>query len=57
MADVEIERNEADGGLNLQIEVEVPGFVEKVTIPSPAAPGSVGRAVFRVLQDLGLTAA
>ena len=58
MADVEIERNEVgDEGLHLEIEVEVPGFVETVILPSPAAPGTVGRAVHRVLQDLGLTAA
>ena len=46
-----------DEGLHLEIEVEVPGFVETVTVPNPAQPGTVGRAVHRVLRDLGLTAA
>jgi hypothetical protein len=46
-----------DEGLHLEIEVEVPGFVETVTVANPAEPGTVGRAVHRVLRDLGLTAA
>ena len=46
-----------DEGLHLEIEVEVPGFVETVKVTHPDEPGSVGRAVFQVLRDLGLTAA
>ena len=58
MADVEIGRNEVgERGLRLEIEVEGPGFVETVKVEHPAEPGSVARAVQRVLRDLGLTAA
>ena len=44
-----------DEGLHLEIEVEVPGWTERIAIPSPARPGAVRRAVAQVLRDLGLT--
>jgi len=45
-----------DEGLYLEIEVELPGWTERVTVPSPARPGAVRSAVAKVLRDLGLTA-
>lgn len=63
MADVEIARNEiADPqvaqqfeGRHFEIEVEAPGWTERVVVSSPALPGAVRAAVAKVLRDLGLT--
>ena len=61
MADVEIGRNEIAGcsildeGLHFEIEIEVPGWTERVAVPTPARPGAVRRAVEKVLRDYGLT--
>jgi hypothetical protein len=44
-----------DEGLHYEIEVEAPGWTERVAIPSPARPGAVRGAVEKVLRDLGLT--
>lgn len=57
MADVEFARNEiADPQrLHFEIEIEVPGWTERVAVPSPARPGAVRGAVENVLRDLGLT--
>jgi hypothetical protein len=44
-----------DEGLHFEIEVEVPGWTERVAIPAPARPGAVRGAVEKVLRDLGLT--
>jgi hypothetical protein len=46
-----------DEGRHFEIEVEVPGWTERFSIPSPARPGAVRGAVAKVLRDLGLTAA
>jgi hypothetical protein len=43
-----------DEGLHVEIEVEAPGWTERVAIPSPARPGAVKDAVRKVLRDLGL---
>jgi hypothetical protein len=43
-----------DEGLHFEIEVEVPGWTERVAIPAPARPGDVRRAVARVLREFGL---
>lgn len=43
-----------DEGLHYEIEVEGPGWTERVEIPSPARPGAVKDAVRKVLRDLGL---
>ena len=64
MADPEIVRNEIaevacsilDEGLHFEIEVEAPGWTERVAVASPARPGAVRGAVAKVLRDLGLTA-
>ena len=45
-----------DEGLHLEIEVEVPGWTERVNVPAPARPGAVKAAVAKVFRDLGLTA-
>ena len=45
-----------DEGLYFEIEVEIPGWTERVAVPSPAQPGAVRGAVEKVLRDLGLTA-
>ena len=45
-----------DEGLHVEIEVEAPGWIERVAIPSPARPGAVKQAVQKVLRDLGLVA-
>lgn len=45
-----------DEGLHFEIEVEGPGWTERVAIPSPARPGAVKDAVRKVLRDLGLVA-
>jgi len=57
MANVESVRNLAclDEGMHLEIEVEVPGWTERVAVPSPARPGEVRGAVEKLLRDLGLT--
>ena len=44
-----------DEGLHLEIEVEVPGWTERIAIPAPAQPGAVKAAVAKVFRDLGLT--
>jgi hypothetical protein len=44
-----------DEGQHLEIEVEVPGWTERISVPSPARPGAVRRAVAKVFRDLGLT--
>lgn len=44
-----------DEGLHLEIEVEVPGWTERVAVPTPARPGAVRAAVAKVFRDLGLT--
>jgi hypothetical protein len=46
-----------DEGLYFEIEVEAPGWTERVAIPSPALPGAVRGAVAKVLRELGLTTA
>lgn len=43
-----------DEGVSLEIEVEAPGWTERVTVASPRQPGAVRGAVSRVLRDLGL---
>jgi hypothetical protein len=45
-----------DEGPHLEVEVEVPGWTERVAVLSPARPGAVRGAVEKVLRDLGLTA-
>ena len=44
-----------DEGLHFEIEVEVPGWTERVAVPSPARPGEVRGAVEKLLRELGLT--
>jgi hypothetical protein len=43
-----------DEGRHLEIEVEVPGWTERVSVQSPARPGAVRGAVAKLLGDLGL---
>jgi hypothetical protein len=43
-----------DEGLHFEIEVEAPGWTERIAVPSPARPGAVKSAVQKVLRDLGL---
>jgi hypothetical protein len=43
-----------DEGLHLEIEVDLPGWVERVQVPYPARPGDVARAMERLLRDVGL---
>jgi hypothetical protein len=43
-----------DEGLHLEIEVEVPGWTERIAVPAPARPGAVRTAVAKVFRDLGL---
>ena len=43
-----------DEGLHVEIEVEVPGWTERVAVPAPIRPGAVRSAVEKVLRDLGL---
>ena len=45
-----------DEGLHLEIEVEVPGWTERIAVPAPARPGAVRAAVAKVFRDLGLAA-
>ena len=60
MAEADIARTEIadytilDEGLSLEIEVEVPGWTERIAIPTPGRPGAVKVAVEKVLRDLGL---
>ena len=44
-----------DEGLHFEIEVEVPGWMERVAVPCPPRPGQIRRAVEGVLRDFGLT--
>ncbi len=44
-----------DEGLHFEIQIEVPGWMERVAVPAPARPGAVRRAVEKVLRDYGLT--
>jgi hypothetical protein len=43
-----------DEGLHFEIEIEVPGYTERVAIPAPARPGAVRSAVLKVLRGYGL---
>ena len=43
-----------DEGLHFEIEVEAPGWTERVAVPTPARPGAVKHAVNKVLRELGL---
>ena len=43
-----------DEGLHAEIEIELPGWTERVLVPYPSRIGAVRRAVRRSLQDLGL---
>lgn len=43
-----------DEGLHAEIEIELPGWTERVLVPYPSRVGDVRRAVRRSLQDLGL---
>ncbi len=56
MAQVDIACNEiADPQVvHLEIEVEVPGWTERVAVPAPARPGAVKAAVLKIFRDLGL---
>lgn len=43
-----------DEGVPFEIDVEVPGWTERVSVRSPARPGAVRGTVEKVLRDLGL---
>jgi hypothetical protein len=43
-----------DEGLHAEIEVELPGWMERVQVAYPAREGDVRRAMTRLLRDLGL---
>jgi hypothetical protein len=43
-----------DEGLHAEIEIEVPGWTERVLVPYPSRVGDVRRAVRQSLRDLGL---
>src|SRR5437773_2344722 len=43
-----------DEGLHAEIEIELPGWTERLVIPYPAAAGDVRRALRRLLQEVGL---
>ena len=43
-----------DEGLHAEIEIEMPGWTERVLVPYPSRVGDVRRAVRRCLRDLGL---
>jgi hypothetical protein len=43
-----------DEGLHAEIEIELPGWTERVFVPYPTHVGDVRRAVRRLLRDLGL---
>jgi hypothetical protein len=43
-----------DEGLHAEIEIELPGWTERVTLTYPVRPGDVRSAVHALLRDLGL---
>jgi len=43
-----------DEGLHAEIEIELPGWTERVLVPYPSHVGDVRDAVSRLLRDLGL---
>ena len=43
-----------DEGLHAEIEIELPGWTERILVPYPAKVGDVRRAVGRLLRELGL---
>jgi hypothetical protein len=43
-----------DEGLHAEIEVELPGWTERVRVPYPAARGDVRAALRHLLRDVGL---
>ena len=43
-----------DEGLHAEIEIQVPGWTERVTISYPPRPGEVRRATERILRSIGL---
>jgi hypothetical protein len=43
-----------DEGLHAEIEIQLPGWTERVLVSYPARPGDVRRAVRGLLRDLGL---
>ena len=43
-----------DEGTSLEIEVEVAGWTDRMTVASPTRPGAVRGAVEKVLRDLGM---
>ena len=43
-----------DEGLHAEIEIELPGWTERVLVPYPARVGDVRRALRQILRDLGL---
>jgi hypothetical protein len=45
-----------DEGLHAEIELELPGWTERVPIAYPPAPGAIRDAVAHALRDLGLVA-
>lgn len=45
-----------DEGLHAEIELQVPGWTERVPVAYPTEPGDVRRALERVLRDVGLVA-
>ena len=45
-----------DEGLHAEIEVELPGWTERVVVPYPARVGDVRRALRQLLRDTGLVA-
>jgi len=58
MAEVDVARNQISDtqGVRLEIEVEVPGWTERIAVPGPARPGAVQAAVAKVFRSLGLAA-
>jgi hypothetical protein len=45
-----------DEGLHAEIEVELPGWTERVLVPYPARVGDVRRTLRQLLRDTGLVA-
>jgi hypothetical protein len=43
-----------DEGLHAEIEIDMPGWTDRVVVPYPSRVGDVRRAVCRLLRDLGL---
>ena len=43
-----------DEGLHAEIEIELPGWTERILVPYPAKAGDVRRAVGRLLRELGI---